>query len=193
MRKENCQFKADHLELLTNKKNGQQYSTSVESKDGHKVFYGSFRARFSVTGSAGGVAGFFTFLDGGQNEADIEILTNEPKSQIHYTNHLTDGGPNPTLQPNVNGLDWSQYRTHRFDWTNKATTFFLDDKQTGKLDKGMPTKESTLIMNMWSSGPKWGGVMKDGEQAIMSVQWMQAFYNQSATAGSKKCTTFCDI
>ncbi|KAL9101429.1 MAG: hypothetical protein Q9163_003301 [Psora crenata] len=79
MTRQNVIRHPDHLQLLTHN-NGSQFSAEIDSKE--PVLYGSFRAEFQVTGEPGGVAGFFLYRDGGSNEQDIEILTNEATDQI---------------------------------------------------------------------------------------------------------------
>lgn len=178
MTSDNVIFHPDHLELVTKKKLGVQTSADIESLS--ELHYGSFRARFSVTGSPGAVAGFFTYKESGdENEQDIEILTNEAHNQIHYVNH-GGGEENPNFNATMDA-DWTQFSTHRFDWTPTASHFFVDDWSKPKtLTEGMPTLDSALILNMWSSGQGWGGEMEEGGSASMKVQWIQVYHNLRA-------------
>ena len=177
----NVNFTKDYLELKTWNVGGKQHSTGLESIPAN-ILYGSFRARFSVTGSPGGVAGFFTFKEGGKDECDIEILTDEAHNTIRYANH---GGDHPNIAYNGT-YDWTQFLTHRFDWTSKASTFWVNGKKVHEMNTGMPTQPSTLSLNMWSSGPGWGGNMAPGGEARMRIKWIDAFYNVSGETGAPK-------
>lgn len=188
-------FARDHLALLAKRKDGQQYSGSLESRD--TVHYGSFRARYAIkasgTGGQGAVSGFFTFKAGGDNELDIEILTSEPKTRAHYSTHVEggEGGGNPTFVKDF-PFGWDQMLTHRFDWEPDVVRFWVEDRWMGDLRKGVPQSPSTLCLNMWSSGEQtWGGSMAEGGEARMEIRWVQGFYN--TTQDRQGCEKMCYV
>lgn len=43
----------------------------------------------------------------------------------------------------------------------------------------MPRKPSGVILNMWSDGGEWSGIMPVGGQAELQVQWVQVLFNTS--------------
>jgi beta-glucanase (GH16 family) len=68
---------------------------SIADPVGHSqknMLYASTRIRARITGDSGAVAGMFYYRDG-TNESDIEVLTRDKHSVIHYTNQpgLNDG------------------------------------------------------------------------------------------------------
>jgi len=167
---------AGHLSLITKNTAGTQTSANLEFKQ--PVFHGSFRALFSVTGSPGGVAGFFTFGAGGSSEQDIEILTSEAHTQVHYTTHQP--GPHPSLNVSLPAnADWTNYVTHRLDWIVGLASFNANNGVTQHITQAVPTIPITFSINMWSAGEGWGGVMVPGGEARMNIQWIEAFYNTS--------------
>ena len=195
MSKSQVSFVGDHLTLLANVKNGQQYSASIESID--TVHYGSFRARYAIraggAGGGGAVSGFFTYKSGGSNELDIEILTSDSKNTAHYSTHIAgrEGGGNPYFEGNL-GTTWDEMRTHRFDWEDDVVKFWVNTKAMGDLRQGVPQSPSILCLNMWSSGePTWGGSMKEGGEARMKVEFVQGFYN--GTDGGRGCKKVCYV
>lgn len=166
--------------LTTNDGSGTQKSADMYSNP--SMLYGSFRMHAQVTGAAGAVAGFFTYLDA-YNEQDIEILTNEADNQIHYTTHDNGGtgNGNPTLNTTI-GASWREYSTHRLDWTSAKASFSSNADAAKELTTAVPTKPCTLSVNMWSAGDEWGGAMAPGQSATLSVQWIEAVYNGTASA-----------
>ena len=176
--------------LTTNDGSGTQKSADMYSKP--SMLHGSFRMHAQITGAAGRVAGFFTYLDA-YNEQDIEILTNEAPNQIHYTTHdnggVAGGDGNPTLNTTIGSSSWKEYTTYRFDWTSATASFYTNnDPQAKTLNTAIPTKPCTLNLNMWSSGDQWGGAMAPGQSATMNVQWIEAVYDaaNAAPAGAAK-------
>lgn len=181
----NVAFKDGDMSLLTiNDGSGTQKSADMYSNP--SMLYGSFRMHALITGAPGAVAGFFTFLDA-FNEQDIEILTDEGHSQIHYTTHDNGGtgNGNPTLNTTLaGGGSWTDYNTHRFDWIPSKASFYANDAPVKEITTAVPTKPCTLNVNMWSSGDQWGGPMAVGRSATLAVQWIEAVYNASAPAAA---------
>ena len=182
----NVAFQNGAMSLVTtNDGSGTQKSADMYSNP--SMLYGSFRMHAQITGAAGAVAGFFTYLDA-YNEQDIEILTSEGPQQIHYTTHDDNGGMtgtgNPTLNTTISSSWNEQYNTYRFDWIPAKASFYNNDSPAKHLTTAVPTKACTLNVNMWSSGEQWGGAMAEGESATLSVQWIEAVYNGSSSAAA---------
>ena len=171
--------------LTTNDGSGTQQSADMYSKP--SMLHGSFRIRTQITGAAGAVAGFFTYLDA-TNEQDIEILTNEAHSQIHYTNHNNNGAArgntgdgNPTFNTTISS-PWTNMNTYRMDWTPTKASFYANDDPVKELTTAVPTSPCTLNVNLWSAGNGWGGAMAKEESARMDVLWIEAVYNTTTAA-----------
>ena len=185
MTTENVAFSDGAMTLTTkNTGSGLQQSADIYSKT--SMLYGSFRMSAKITGDAGAVAGFFVYLDA-DNEADIELLTNEASDQIHYTTHdnggNTGGTANPTLNTTFSGTR-SDFNTYRFDWISSKVSFIINSDPPKTLTSAVPTKPCTLDLNMWSCGDGWGGAMAAGQSAVMEVQWIEALYGGGTGTGT---------
>ncbi|KAL7268913.1 hypothetical protein RUND412_008442 [Rhizina undulata] len=181
-----------------------QSTAEVESLT-RNLFYASIRIHARVYGAAGAVAGLFTY-ESEVEESDIEILTRDPDTRIRYSNQpvLDDEGNeipgsstevdlNTNLQIDGTQMDqrrrqadddyhWTNWNTHRVDWKEGLTSWFIEDKHL--LDKtiGVPNVPSYFVMNLWSDGGIWSGNMTEGETAFMEIQWIEMVYNTSGPA-----------
>lgn len=117
--------------------------------------YASFRARARVRGSAGACAGIFTFADN-ENESDIEILTKDSLTQIHYTNQpgVDESGnsvPESSSQMSLpGGKSWNGWNDYRLDWTPEVSAWYVNGELATTKTYGIPKKPSSLILNMVS-------------------------------------------
>jgi len=164
------------------------------------------RARIDPGSASGAVAGLFTYAEvyspteinfsHGNFESDIEILTSDPTNKIRYSNQpdtkiVTYQDGNTT----VNGTDsipgastaatlpagktWDTFLTHRLDWFNGISRFWVDDTLLLNKTYGVPIVPMGLILNMWSNGGGWSQNMTIGDSAAMSVEYIEMIFNTS--------------
>jgi hypothetical protein len=164
------------------------------------------RARIDPGSASGAVAGLFTYAEiygpteinfsHGNFESDIEILTSDPTNTIRYSNQpdtkiVTYQDGNTT----VNGTDsipgastaatlpagktWDAFLTHRLDWFNGISRFWVDDTLLLNKTYGVPIVPMGLILNMWSNGGGWSQNMTIGDSATMSVEYIEMTFNTS--------------
>ncbi|OJJ43609.1 hypothetical protein ASPZODRAFT_161507 [Penicilliopsis zonata CBS 506.65] len=175
-----------HLTLRTYRHPGFSSTAEMEHQE-REIWHASLRVRARVTGSPGAVAGIFTYRDD-STESDIEILTRDRVDHIRYTNQPTvdrhghpiaDASTEMTLPP---GVQWSQWHTHRLDWTDAISSWYLDDQLLLTKAYGTPKAPSHFIINLWSNGGYWSGNMAVGGAAYMEIEWIEMFYNTSTIA-----------
>jgi beta-glucanase (GH16 family) len=151
--------------------------------------YASMRFRARVTGSAGAVAGLFTFYDD-NNEADIEILTRDPHTTYRFTNQPAvdkKGDDVPAASQAPTDLpSWQQWRTHRIDWVRGVVRWYVDDVLVARNSYSVPRRPSGIVLNLWGDGGEWGGEMAVGDQALMDVQWVEMVFNTSGRRDGPK-------
>lgn len=134
------------------------------------VFYASFRIRARVHGAAGAVAGLFIFQNN-QNESDIEILTRDKPEEIRYSNQpvVDDAGneipgastsvnmatgakldgqydPDSKRKRTTTDIRWDQWHTHRIDWVEGRSSWFVDGDHYLDKKYGVPTIPSYLVL-----------------------------------------------
>lgn len=203
----------DNTSFLTLRTSKQEtYQTAGEIENMQKnLMHVSMRMYGRVRGDKGAVAGFFTFFDD-ENETDIEILTDDPTDQIRYTNQPSvDKEGNEIAAASVGPTDlpsWEDWQTHRIDWLDKRSFWYLNNKQVAANSYSVPRKPSFLTLNMWSDGGEWSGNMTEGGSAEFQIQWIEMTFNTSgpytgAKGGEKRsvelekrkegCKTVCKI
>lgn len=177
-----------YLAMRTTRLDDHQTAAEIENEQ-KNLMHVSMRMSARVTGDKGAVAGFFTFYDD-SNESDIEILTNDPKDQIRYTNQpsvdkqgneITAASVGPTGLP-----QWNDWQTHRIDWLPKNSYWYLNGKQVAANTYSVPRKPSFLVLNMWSNGGEWSGNMTKGGSAQFDIQWIEMTFNTSGPATGSK-------
>ncbi|KAF2018924.1 glycoside hydrolase family 16 protein [Aaosphaeria arxii CBS 175.79] len=174
------------LTLRTSRLDDFQSAGEIENNQ-QNVKHCSMRMYARVTGSKGAVAGFFTFFDD-DNESDIEILTNDPTDTVRYTNqpavNKKSGDEIAAASKEVASLPpWDEWQTHRIDWLDKNSYWFLNGKQVAANTYSVPRKPSYVVMNMWSDGGSWSGNMSKGDSAELQIQWIEMTFNTSGPVG----------
>jgi beta-glucanase (GH16 family) len=141
-----------HLALRTNR--NKNFSSSGELKSLLKnVYHASIRVNARVRGDPGAVAGLFTYFND-STESDIEILTRDPATQIHYTNqpstdafgHAIVAAESTQLLPH-HGV-WTDWTRHRLDWLPNLSAWYANDLLLAKTTYGVPQSPSYLTINM---------------------------------------------
>jgi len=170
-----------YLSLRTTRLPTFQSAAEVEHLQ-KNIYHASLRFRARIMGSAGAVAGLFTFFDD-TNESDIEILTRDTPATYRFTNQPgvnKKGDEIPQASQKVENLPrWDEWRTHRIDWLPSMSRWFVDGKFVTQSSYSVPRKPSGLIMNMWSNGGEWSGNMSVGDSAELQIQWVQLLFNTS--------------
>lgn len=173
---------------------GSDSASCSEIESATLVDHASMRMYARTYGDSGACTSMFTYV-GPPNadtvqESDIEILTKDPEDHIHYTNQpgSNPGGTNEITMPD--GKKWSQWLTHRLDWTPGKTAWFVDGKRLAGQTFQAPVAPSTLIFNAWSDGGSWSGEMADGGVAYQDIQWVEIAYN---LADEGSCTKVCNV
>ncbi|KAF2197107.1 concanavalin A-like lectin/glucanase [Delitschia confertaspora ATCC 74209] len=171
-----------YLTLRTSRQKSFQSAAEIESTQ-KNLQLSSLRIRIRVRGSAGAVAGFFTFADDA-NESDIEILTSDPSSTIRYTNQPSvnkktgDAIPESSISAS-NLSDWREWHDHRIDWLEHESFWWLDGRMTASNTYSVPRRPSGLVLNMWGDGGEWSGDMGVGGSAELMVEWVEMVFNTS--------------
>jgi hypothetical protein len=151
------------------------------------VTYASIRVLGRVRGNSGAVAGMFTYHDD-TTESDIEILTRDSTTQVHYSNQ-------PTTDPNTNkpipGSTFNEtlparqttstWNIYRLDWIRGHSAWYVNNIQAARTDINVPDTTSQVILNMWSNGGNFSGQMESGDEAWFDVQWIELFFNTTDT------------
>lgn len=154
--------------------------------------YLSIRVLARVLGQPGAVAGVFTYYND-TTESDIEILTRDPKSSIEYSNQPTVNEAGASIpgssfnisMPSAGGRQWSDWNVHRLDWLPGISAWYLNGNLAASTKVHVPdggSKESRVIINMWSNGGFWSGNMSKGDKAELQIQWIEMVFNTSASS-----------
>ncbi|OAX79722.1 hypothetical protein ACJ72_05958 [Emergomyces africanus] len=135
----------------------------------------------------GAVAGIFTYHSVNV-ESDIEILTADPPTHIHYSNQ-PDWDPLTDLMiPGASTIaelpvPWTSWATHRLDWFPTMTRWYLNNSLQDAKNYRVPDKPSMLALNLWSDGGEWSGNMTIGSTVLMGIEWIEVAYNTSKIDG----------
>ncbi|XWW93414.1 hypothetical protein V2A60_001347 [Cordyceps javanica] len=177
------------------------FQTAAELQSMNKVDHASIRMLARSHGSPGACTSIFTYLGADHlkdvQESDVEMLTRETTAALHYTNqpsYLEDGTTVPGASYNAtlpNGLRWSDWITHRLDWTPGRTTFSVNGIESHTQTFQAPRDPSLILLNTWSDGGLWTGQMAAGGEAFQNVQWIEILYNV-LTSGAQ-CNRICSI
>jgi beta-glucanase (GH16 family) len=188
-----------HLSLTTSY-NDNQTGAEIDfaSTD---VLYASIRAQVRVMGDAGAVAGIFTYHND-TSESDIEIITRDEQSNIHYSNQPTTDDeshviPGSTFNVTITGnKNWTDWQTYRLDWLPGHTVWYVNGIQTASTTVNVPQEPSSIILNMWSNGGLFSGRMAKGSQAKMDIAWIELIFNTSegyAPTSSNQKSKVCSV
>ncbi|KAJ4141548.1 hypothetical protein NW768_000761 [Fusarium equiseti] len=163
------------------------FQSAAEFESVSTYHYVSVRMLARVTGSAGACMALFTYLEGEEladvQEADIEIMTRDPKDRIQYTNQpsFTDDGdevPKATRNGTLpKGIEWDDWVVHRLDWTSERSVWYVQGQEVASIEFQTPKDPSQIILNAWSDGGSWSGNMSLGGAAYMQIQWIEMVYN----------------
>ncbi|KAI1346982.1 concanavalin A-like lectin/glucanase domain-containing protein [Xylaria sp. FL0043] len=179
-----------HLTLRTQRQSDYQSTAEIESL-ATDYQYLTVRMLARTRGNPGAVTALFTYAEpgGSVQEADIEIRTMTDTSVVQYTNQP---GSNPDATTVVDlATPWTQWQEHRYDWTPGSSDWYVDGQKVASIQVQAPTSPLSVLMNVWSDGGSWSGVMAVGDSAEMQVQWLDLTYNSTSQAGA--CSNVCVI
>ncbi|KAH6654151.1 concanavalin A-like lectin/glucanase domain-containing protein [Truncatella angustata] len=189
-----------YLTLRTHR--SQDFQSAAEFDTNDQTFTAaSMRIRAKVQGDAGACAGFFVYKqgdDGTQHESDIEILTYNPTTTVHYTTHPEQETHQEEGRYTIEAtlpfsVQWTNWQDYRMDWTQAQTTYYVDGAENGRLAHLESQVPSNLIFNMWSWGnEEWEKTMAVGGTAYLNLKQIELAYNTSS-GGSASCTNICTL
>lgn len=175
-----------YLTMRTKRLAHLQTAAEFENKN-YNFQYLSMRMYARTLGDPGAVTAMFTYRNSDDpakvQEADIEVLTRDPKNKISYTNQpddLPDTGPIPDATRNATipgGLEWNDWAVHRVDWTPERSVWFVNGQEAANIAFQVPRDASGVNFNSWGDGGSWSGNMTVGGQALFQIQWIELVYN----------------
>ncbi|MCJ1296956.1 hypothetical protein MMC34_008525 [Xylographa carneopallida] len=158
---------------------GAEVQTSVQD-----ILYGSVRTTIQVSEVPGTCHGLFYYKSDNQ-ESDIEILTADLASGIHYTNQATVPGEKSTttthpLPSNATAV----MHEYRLDWLPGKTVYYLDGVEQQVLVSNVPDVPGSWLWNNWSNGdPEWSAG-PPGSDNILKIGRIEMYYNRTGSAGT---------
>ncbi|KAI1301054.1 concanavalin A-like lectin/glucanase domain-containing protein [Xylaria venustula] len=182
---------SSHLTLRTQRQDSYQSTSEVESI-ATDYDYLTVRMLARTKGASGAVTALFTYAapGGSVQEADIEIRTLTDNNVVQYTNQP---GSNTAATTVVDlASPWTDWQEHRYDWTPGSSDWYVDGTKVASIQVQTPTDPLSVLMNVWSDGGEWSGVMAVGDSAEMQVQWLDLTYNSTSQAAAS-CSNVCAI
>ncbi|KAL0932030.1 xylanase 3 [Colletotrichum truncatum] len=158
----------------------------------------SVRMLARTIGDPGACTALFTYREADKyanvQEADIEVLTKDPDNRIQYTNQPSFDSKGNTIPSSTengtlpSGVSWRQWAVHRLDWNSEKSTWLVDGQQVSSIKFQVPRDPSRVMINSWSDGGSWSGVMDVGGSAVLQIQWIEMIFNttDSPTTPSKR-------
>ncbi|KAI4115249.1 MAG: hypothetical protein LQ338_007885 [Usnochroma carphineum] len=156
------------------------------------MLYGSFRAGVKLTGIPGTCGAFFWYLNDSQ-EIDMEFLSSQFNATSHPVNLVLqseaavaagyDAGNTKAFQVHQLPFNPSDgFHEYRFDWFKDHVDFYADGVLLRTMSgDGVPADPGHLTLSQWSNGdPKWSGG-PPAEDAVMTVNYVKAYFNSSDT------------
>ncbi|KAI8628437.1 concanavalin A-like lectin/glucanase domain-containing protein [Xylariaceae sp. FL1651] len=185
-----------HLTLRTLRHPAYQSTAEVESHSMDYQFL-TMRMRARTRGSSGAVTALFTYNGRTKpvQEADYEIRTVTDPRVMQFTNQPGwDGQDKPDATRIVTlPSPWTEWQEYRYDWTPGSSDWFFNGKRIASIQYQTPTEPLSVLMNVWSNGGGWSGVMKPGAEAEMQVQWFDLTYNSTSEPAVGACSKVCVI
>ncbi|KAF4553856.1 putative glycosyl hydrolases family 16 protein 6 [Elsinoe fawcettii] len=159
------------------------------------MLYGSFRVGMKMSSIPGTCAAFFWYRND-TSELDLEFLSRQlspanttfpaPLNLVIQTPLSASRGFDASLTPffRVHPLDFdpsTAYHEYRIDWLPESVTIYADGQALWTVTNTsvIPHEPGHLIINHWSNGDeKWSGG-PPGEDAVVSVSYVKAYFNSS--------------
>ncbi|KAF8417252.1 concanavalin A-like lectin/glucanase domain-containing protein [Tirmania nivea] len=165
------------------------------------ILYGSFRAKYRIVvdeyTNGGAVCGFF-FYHGDESETDIEILTRNGDTTVHYSQQPTYNYETGTFNEDASlihdlSVPWTEFQEYRWDWHPDITRFYQNGQETAELTVNIPQRKGRILINIWADGGNWSGRPAD-KDVIMEIQTIELFFNTSLShsGGDTEFETACE-
>ncbi|KZL86467.1 xylanase 3 [Colletotrichum incanum] len=181
------------MSMRTTRLKDFQTSAEMESVSmGYKFV--SVRMLARTLGDPGACTALFTYREADKyvdvQEADIEVLTKDPENRIQYTNQPSFDSHGNTIDKSTqngtmpSGTSWRDWAVHRLDWNKKDSTWLVDGSEVSSISFQVPRDPSRVMLNSWSDGGSWSGIMKVGDSAVMQIQWIEMVFNTTEESSS---------
>ncbi|KAK4187724.1 glycoside hydrolase [Podospora australis] len=190
---------------------GFQSSAEIESSSTAYQFL-SIRMLARTKGSPGAVTAMFTYRPpavpnniSDVQEADLEIRTKDPVTNVQYTNqpawNLDGDIPQSTRNVTLPGQKkWTDWVYYRMDWTPGRSSWFVNGKLVSEISFQAPRDPAQIMFNSWSDGGSWSGEMGEGQEAVMQIKFLDMVFNNTEATGRPglqpaggKCRNVCSI
>ncbi|KAI0509680.1 concanavalin A-like lectin/glucanase domain-containing protein [Xylaria bambusicola] len=180
---------SSYLTMRTQRQADYQSTAEVETISSDYQFL-TVRMLARTRGSPGAVTALFTYKGEPVEEGDIEIRTTTATNVVQYTNQpgSSEGATTIVELP----TPWTEWQEHRYDWTPGSSDWYVDGQKVASIQLQAPTSPLSVLMNVWSDGGVWSGVMDVGGAAEMQVQWLDLTYNSTSQPGTS-CANVCVI
>ena len=168
---------------ITTSRGTDGIQTAGELQSVFNLNYGSIRFQSRVTGAPGACAGMFLYRDD-THESDFEFLTRDGSDYVHMTNQPgnKNGLPVPGATTNLSLIyPYSEWTNYRIDWSPGMTRYFVNGEIVANKTVNVSPLPMYWMMNMWSDGTSWPGVMAVGNSARLDIRWVQIVYNNTNT------------
>ncbi|KAI2789671.1 hypothetical protein POX_d05166 [Penicillium oxalicum] len=195
-----------YLVMRTTRHRNYTSTAEIETK-ARNIFHCSLRVRFRVLPAnldsestmshsngithsnedlpyPGSCVGIFTYREP-NCESDIELLTKDPPSRIHYANQPDYDFSKDMMIPGANTVmdlpvPWTTWSVHRLDWLSNVSRWWADGEAQDSKTYRVPDLPSWLMINLWSDGGVWTGDLPLGDSVFMAIEYIEVAYNISA-------------
>ncbi|GAA5834927.1 hypothetical protein JCM3766R1_002042 [Sporobolomyces carnicolor] len=177
--KENIDFGEGALRMRVKGQSGEEDISSSEFQTTSAFLYGSVTTRAKASPVPGVCHGIFWYMNDNL-EVDIELLTSyyteglgdAVKPGLQLTNQALTPGEKLSNMVVDYGFDpTADYHDYGIEWSETATTFFVDGQKVGQLTENVPREPMKFLWNSWSSGePNWSaGPPRDDSYFLISA------------------------
>ncbi|KAI1498959.1 concanavalin A-like lectin/glucanase domain-containing protein [Biscogniauxia marginata] len=188
-----------YLTMRTVRQSDYQSTSEFQTSSAQYQFL-SLRMYARTRGSPGAVTAMFTYRGGEPvQEADIEIRTERPESEVQYTNQPSYDAHNDADNPKATRIvdmatPWTTWQEHRYDWTPELSEWYVDGARVASISFQAPIDPAAVIFNVWGNDGAWSGKMPAGGAAEMDIQWIDLAYNNTdEPAASSSCSRICVV
>ncbi|KAK1057453.1 cell division cycle-related protein [Friedmanniomyces endolithicus] len=159
------------------------------------VLYGSFRAGMRTTGTNGTCGAFFFYHDDSQ-EIDMEVLSRQQFQGNNTLNLVLQSPASESAGFNAAGTAGfipyalafdpaAAFHEYRYDWLPGRVDMYVDGAWLHSFHDGVPDSPGAVHLIHWSDGdPGWSGG-PPGEDAVLTVSYVRAYFN--ASGGASAC------
>ncbi|MCJ1394723.1 hypothetical protein MMC18_007603 [Xylographa bjoerkii] len=158
---------------------GAEVQTTVQD-----ILYGSVRTTVQVSEVPGTCHGLFYYKSDNQ-ESDIEILTADLESGIHYTNQaIVPGEKSTTTTHPLPSNATAVMHEYRLDWLPGKTVYYLDGVEQQVLMSNVPDVPGSWLWNNWSNGDSGWSAGPPGVDSILKIEKIEMYYNRTGSTGT---------